>query len=278
MSDYAPYLSFDLPENVGDLYKGHEDLVGTPTQVSPEFQESLSRAFNEMAQTAEGQSLILQAAARGADNQINIIGVEGADSPFVLDGNDIYMPADGSNSAQYFSVDTQEFHDFSVQRMLHHEMVHLAEDHAPTNEAEVQTVEKQTVQQTNDYMEKYFGETRRGRYDSTNNVGTPGMEVNPNFNNDPTHLASEEMRKVLGRVDETDLADKSPEIQSLHELKEHPELFAAQYNELMQTGGMEFAVPDYLEFKDKQMFEDMAREVQAPSIPAFTFKSHEFAP
>ena len=196
---FVPPHDMALPEGVkpSDL----ELSAGTKAKVS--------QALDEIYATPEGKALIDDIAHNSPNGTIDIWGYDDPNlgsHALVLDKqhgetrdrfNGRVFIGGRENRLQYPEMGSGQngdpaFHDFSVQRLVMHELQHLNPNHkhsrrrgderpdqfntSPSKEAEA-------ISATNAFMEKYYGEPARDphQYDVVSNDGSPGLDVNPNY-------------------------------------------------------------------------------------------------
>ncbi len=263
MTNYREYFSFEPAQEFKDL-SGTDPKRVTLDEAS---QKAIERAIDEIAKTPEGKKLIEEAAQKGPDGKINIMQNPGGIS-ISVSPNDIFLGSKDS-TAEYISPQTGEATPISIQQILYHELYHIAhhDKMSAGNETEA-------VTETNKFMQKYYGESPRDP-DTTippNLTGSPEWDYNNNFK--PGSLgvyhSKESMRQDLLGVDDTKVAEMSPEIQSLHTLRNYPDHFNAQYEELKQTGSLETAQFDM----DTLHEQSMAANVMEPAeVKAATNKA-----
>lgn len=123
--------------------------------------DAVEQALDEFASTPEGQQLIRDAYS-GTPGAFEKVDIDLADIPDGIRGlfgdayvergtNDIKINADGSDM-RYPDADGN-FHDMTIQRMLHHELVHVAyHDKLSLGN------EQDAIDRTNEYMSQYYGE------------------------------------------------------------------------------------------------------------------------
>lgn len=233
MDGYREHFSFSGNADTRALAKS---LNFKTTSLNAEERANVERALGEIACTPEGAFLIERAAARSKDGKINIVATPDGDT---LSGrpNDIVIGRKDSGLS-YQSPRTGQFHDASLQRMLVHELHHMSMGHqnaSLTDEADV-------IRMTNQFMRKYYGEPERNESVLRFNTGgSPGWDVNPNF--DSKGFSPESVRTDLLDMSAEEIANASPETQSLYEFRNSRELFEEQYNQLKESVGA-----DYVDF------------------------------
>lgn len=235
MVDYRDYVSFEVAEWAA----AHMDPEKVVLRGSD--RQNIERALQEIASTPEGAALIANVASRSADGKMTVLSNDGGYT-LAFTPNLIAIGTHDSDF-RYYSHETGQFHDMSLQRLLYHEMQHIAHNHTHINLES----EAEAVRATNIFMAKYYGEpardpdTRKGSLDT----GTPQWDINPNFTPSLRHAsAPEAMREHLGGLDASQIARLGPEAQSLFEFRDDPARFAAQFSELEQSGGITLAMED----------------------------------
>ncbi len=175
MADYTDFVSFDVPQWIIDQGGDPEEL-----KLDGENLDAVKQALEELMSTPEGEALIKQAAADAPDGKVNIIFLEGGYTvvPGEKDTNDIILGTKDS-SFQYHSPETGGHHDISIQRVMFHELQHIAAGHTSSTKE----LEADAIKSTNDFMKKYYDEPERNLdvYQLSED-GTPKWDINPNFN------------------------------------------------------------------------------------------------
>lgn len=182
MADYRDYVSFDPPEWAVDRAEA-QGANGDDIKLSGEDLNNMKSALEEIASTPEGAALLERVAAKSEDGTINIMVNPGGQS-IALSPNNFALGTEDSNG-RYYSSETGEYHDITLQRLIVHELQHLDHGHthlSPENEAEA-------IRTTNDYMAKYYGEPARDEDSFKGDFnGTPDWDVNQNFSSDRASL------------------------------------------------------------------------------------------
>lgn len=88
------------------------------------------------------------------------------------------------NRLQYYSPESGQYEDFSLQRTMYHELIHFARhgDQVRGDRSNQGNLEAEAVDETNRFMSKYYGEPARGAYDDLKREGNPGIEIRRGFN------------------------------------------------------------------------------------------------
>ncbi len=241
MADYRDYVSFDPPshvvENVGAEAAAQFRVTGRDREI-------MERALAEIASTPEGLDLLKKAASRGPDGKVNIMFDPGGYSV-------AYAPNDFAigtqdRSYQYYSTETRQYHNLSVQHLLVHELNHLALGHQefkPENES-------QAVRETNKFMKKYYGEPNRDEDTTTGRMtgGTPELDLDTRFRRFSDDVRADympqQLMQNLSSIPDGKALHLSPELQSLHALKDHPQMFSQQVALLDHNGGLSAVMRD----------------------------------
>ena len=158
----------------------------------------IANSIGEFRRTAEGRELWAAALQKTANGMMAFLhGGEGS-SRFFVDHHDVtlrsidaIMIGGRDYSARYVCTDGLP-RNVSIQRILFHELTHVAEGHAgiplidmavPIDAPdEVLQLERDVITRTNEFMAKYYGEAPRCllRY-ASDFEGTPYLEFNRNF-------------------------------------------------------------------------------------------------
>lgn len=173
MTDYRDFVALERPQWAVD--RGVDPDL---TAFSGHNQRAIEQALEEIASTPEGAELLEQAAARGPDGIVHVMYNDDGYS-LAFTPND-FSVGEHDSTFQYFSPETGGYHDLSIQRLVVHELQHLALGHTSMTMEN----ESEAVRATNEFMEKYYGEPPRdedamqGRLEG----GTRRWDINPNFN------------------------------------------------------------------------------------------------
>lgn len=174
--------------------------------LDPESLASVQGILVEIAETPEGADLIKKASA---NTQNGIINFEADSSTFTQVKGDTLILGSLDASAQYIGND-DNYYDLSIQRILVHEIAHLAEEHTNWqlqsdrfDRGEISVVEigpkemglryipeneADAVRITNDFMSKYYNEVPRAEYlDAKLNPDSPHWD-NANSPDNPIIL------------------------------------------------------------------------------------------
>jgi hypothetical protein len=186
-----------------------EGVKPSDLELSAGTKAKVSKALDEIYATPEGRALIDDIAHNSPNGSIEIWGY---DDPSLgsharaLDkqhgeARDQYngrvFIGGRENRLQYPEMGSGQngdpaFHDFSVQRLVMHELQHLNPNHKHTrtrgDERPDQfntspSKEAEAISATNAFMDKYYGEPARDphQYDVVSTAGSPGLDVNPNY-------------------------------------------------------------------------------------------------
>lgn len=244
MSNYLRYFTFEpSPEFTAAAGADADDL-----KLPSRLQSDVRKAIQEIAQTREGRDLIEHAIETEGVDKIQILQNKGGISMAVSGGIIAIGTVDGG--LKYLNDATGRYHDVSLQNLIVHELFHKALGHDARDQQENIHNEAEAIEATNRYMKKYYGEPERTTdpgLDSIRLDGTRRWELNQNFK-----LSRESFLQDIQGIDETKLAEMSPEIQSLHALRKFPEHFNAQYDELNAGGGLEIAQSEMATIKQNR--------------------------
>ena len=200
-------------------------------------------ALYEIYSTPEGQELINNASSKFGDQPIRILFWQNGYTVALKMGAFTFGSEDAD--AMYPHQSNSESIDVSIQRVLVHELSHLALNHTELRGDEDEygvssTEESEAVRYTNAFMEKYYKEPNRPEQTIRTKLGgTKVWDFNPRFQlptTDQTEQSIELLRqKVLdGSVVLSDT--KVPELQSLYENANSIDRFFSQYFELQRSG------------------------------------------
>lgn len=210
MSDYTNYIELELPEWMEKL--GADPILG---QFSDYDQGAVQQALTEIYSTPEGQVLIEAAAKDAPGGTVNIFNnLDGNSYAFQSDDNvshnDIGL---GTKDAdlKYHSPETEHSHDFSIQRSVFHELSHLTQDKFDTPEE----MEADAIKSTNDFMQKYYGESPRGGHtEITHEGGTKEWDINSNFKDEAVGFQTFKDKSEITELFTDEVAAIGPNAQS----------------------------------------------------------------
>jgi hypothetical protein len=152
-------------------------------QISPDNQEKIIAAMEEIYSTPEGRALIQSASAQSRNGRILMNGNPEACAGTSGGSNNGYAEINlgaGMETIKYYSNETGDYHDLTLQRVLFHEMLHIAgDDVGGWGKIDM---EQSRVNITNAFMRKYYGEPTRGEYQKHTKDGTKGYDISNNFN------------------------------------------------------------------------------------------------
>lgn len=205
--------------------------------------DQIRRSLDEMASTPEGQRLI-----RDAYDATNVDGNPTGKYNLVVTDQDLsnyggavagtYGMAMQNNGGIYMYEDMQGgMHHMTLQRTLFHEMYHSAHGHrqTPANERDAITA-------TNDYMEKYYGETPRKPTSFGSTEGTGRWEFNNNFNGSRRAMFlntdPETARQQIQTADISEIGSYPPELQALYETRDFRDIFSENFETLQQASAV----------------------------------------
>ena len=186
--DAKAHISFDT---VSNLIKGSTLIYYNPdNETLPEAdRQKVIKAMEEIASTPEGNELMQQAFLRD-EGHINV-----AHSPngYILSVSpNTVLLGEEHTGAQYNGVDGN-MHDFSIQRILVHELYHLANDHHLLPKEDRPEAEIQNIQFTNKFMEGYYKEPERKEdHSGFNKKGTDEWDFNSDFKAEGYNNTNEE--------------------------------------------------------------------------------------
>lgn len=264
----ASYSDLDNPDfSAQELMKINREARGI-RPLSDDLKSSVESVLEELSLTPEGQSLIRQAAANSDDGVVRISeatqgyteakelssGVAKGELPFVLIGADY-------NTAQYLSGG--EWLDLSLQDAIIHELGHISHDHHAVNSTDIKDYERvegvegnqkysannehTAISISNDIMQKYYAMPPRNADDYTRGTrdwgatSTNALDVNQNFNPDGYDdwiINSESANEYIKGLPEQGVDNSGPELQSLYEVRNHPEMFKEQFTQLRDMGAL----------------------------------------
>lgn len=237
--DFKKYISFEATaefvERVNDLDKGQTFYPASFTfeDNAPKV-ELINKALEEIASTPEGQKLILDAASKSPDGVINFMRYPAPNiSTQAQAPNDILM-GDATDLARYSGNDQYSRFNACIQRVLFHEMQHIALDHkgnTPENEQEA-------IRATNAFMSKYYNEPFRSENGAVDYHGTTRLELDKGFRPEGYRNRSslDNLMETLSSVPDEHIDNASPELQSLYELRDNRTLLENQYTNLEESG------------------------------------------
>lgn len=239
--------------------------------------EAIRKSLDEMAQTPEGRETIEKAAANVrtatglSEAKVRFMPIDSGST--VSYHNGIIEVSPDDSICRYKGKDGQ-FHDLSMQQMVFHEMTHIAHPRI-LSEAEPPTIEA-----TNAYMKKYYGEPERdpeahGNMDASkiDIEGTEGWDWNPNF--DPSGNIREvkplavyegsglSVIEQFRSIDKEASAQLSPEMQSLWVNRENPDRFEEQLRTILRETDkdtLQLGLKDFSETFQKQRNEKQNQE------------------
>lgn len=233
MTNYRDYVSFDAPGWMIDRGVNLETV-----QLDGALRQRVEQALEEIASTPEGAKLLEVVAEKYPDGKINIISKEGGGT-FALAPNDIQIGS-MDDGFQYYSHETSKFHDMSLQRMLVHELEHLASAHehkrGDENEFGISpTEEAEAVNSANAFMSKYYGEVPRSEDTTIGRLhGSSGWDYNEDFKDKP-----ELLRSKLSELTIPDIGSFGSQLQSLLEHRGDRSGFEERYREMEASGDLE---------------------------------------
>lgn len=235
MVDINKIVSFDPPAWYAK--QGHNPSVANITNANT--RRLIMRGMQELATTPEGQKLIKDATAKSPDGKLHFINAKAIPFNQFHEKTAARAPDTiqvGNDGATDYLGPNGQRHKISIQRMLHHELRHLAYGDS----------EPQAVRNTNPYMKKYYGEVERNPNTARPyTLSKPGNWTrNRNFRpfgqkSDLTDPAAIKTR-LAGLTPEQARA-MGPEIDSLYQLRQFPDRFNAQIAELREHGGLDTA-------------------------------------
>lgn len=150
------------------------------THLTIQQQDQVSDVLLEIQSTPEGQILLglIQDKHGTVDLTFDPNGITG----HVLGTNDLNVSFNKVSSEGYYGLDGA-VHAFTLQRVLTHEMFHLADDRP--NLDETAEIEAPALQFENEFMAKYYGDTDRRLVHLTTALNeeniTNNQLLNPNF-------------------------------------------------------------------------------------------------
>lgn len=252
--DYRDFVSFEVP---GSLIKAGVDP--NECKLPGKMRRHVETALSEFASTPEGASMLERAARGSPAGKVHIAYNAGGGS-WAIGLPDAHTVAIGSteSSAQY-RTETGDYQDLTVQRLLYHELQHLALDHHKARGDEVEVAggvvsaskEAEAIRATNIFMERYYGEPGRtldvGAGAFVYEGGDLKLELNKDFQAGSLKKASlDELRGQFAALSAAEVRELGPEIQSLYEVHGHAALFEAVHQELEGHGGLEIALSGLL--------------------------------
>lgn len=243
MTRLRDLISFDVPEEVVDAIRNELTRRGLSglslerelteqldsIELAPEIRRYIRESLRELYATPEGRAMIQDAADNSPDGRIHFLegpktgaGIGSAGTHFVA-----ISPSD--SDTRYFSPATGEYHDISMQRMLHHEIYHLNQfDHIdrysfPEGLGYSPDMEAEAIIATNTFMHEYYDEPpRTDDYTIRGGDGSPGFDISDDFKFDHPELISRWARmtseELLERLPISSSETMSPETESLIEL------------------------------------------------------------
>lgn len=182
MADFRDYVSFEVPEKI----KSH-GLDQGDTKIIPLKGEHLSlieNALEEISNKPEGLEILKNVAAEFPEGKIPFLDHDGGRTLVAFVSEDVnnemsaILIGTKDSNARYYSPQTQEFHDISIQRAIFHELKHFELGHIESYHdgitADMKVAhEVEAVKATNDFMGKYYDEPLRSedlfiaKYDGT---------------------------------------------------------------------------------------------------------------
>ena len=229
MADYRDYVSFEVPEFMKQILQYSDKYTEADAVVPPSEQAKMAIAFQEMVNTPEGRELL-------ESTLDNIQYVQWAlEDPPTEKIHVVYNKDGWSGSSEHFgfligSKDAEltyqgaqddVHHDFSLQRLITHELYHAQNSHfiprgdenekgaSPSKEAEA-------IDFTNEYMDKHYDEPARAEdHDAVKHAGSPEWDFNP------TRLAAS-----LEAMGPEKAAAMGPEVQAAYEVRSNRELLS----------------------------------------------------
>lgn len=239
--DYDKYVSFDPTEGQVALAQlkfeaaGGKDFTVTAENIKlPQSYEDVTRrAFEELSQTPEGQQIIMEAASKSPDGKINLAASPLMEQWTALSSGDLSVGA-LTDRTKYAGNGGYTFTNASVQRVVFHELTHIARGYDGSDEGEAKA-----ITETNAYMSKYYNETPRvDNVDAVRYDGTPRLDFNRDFRPEgyDNRSSLELTRDTLASLPSGALEGASPELQSLHETSGSLEVFTEQYSALEESG------------------------------------------
>lgn len=198
--NYRDYVTF-LPPDFLIKYMEEEKIDFDKIKLPDEELQKIENALSEMASTPEGQKALMDAASKSANGKICILHNDGGLTYCIKHETHLFLLLGSIDSNfQYADAKNGSFHDVSIQRLLYHEIQHIAlghdkhtgdEDHLGVSHTE----EAEAVRATNKYMKKYYNEPPRN--EDTNKAkfeGTKEWDFNKNFND------AGRLRKFLKKI------------------------------------------------------------------------------
>lgn len=173
--DYRQYVSFDKPDVSPNV----------SAALPPQFIQVVEYALNQFSQTPEGRALIQEAASHSPDGKIHFGQWPYNTATAMMDSPDYaIMFGPDLSRLQYYSPESGQYEDFSLQRTMYHELIHFARhgDEVRGDRSNQQDLEAEAVEETNKFMSKYYGEPVRGDYGDLKKEGTPGIQIRRGFN------------------------------------------------------------------------------------------------
>ena len=176
MADFRNYVSFEVPDGVEKNMPQLPDSEISALQ--GDGRALVERALAEIADTPEGEALLERVASKFPDGKISILHHEGGKTVAgSLDVNgsasNVILLGAADSDGRYYSPETDWVHDLSIQRTLFHELQHFGLGHVGSRGVtnhDRHIRENEAVDQTNEFMKKYYDEPARSINDLSQDI------------------------------------------------------------------------------------------------------------
>lgn len=163
-------------------YKDYVTFDSSVTNLPPEEHGKIEQSLGEIVSTPEGEELLKNAASKTPNGKVILRHDKNGDTETNYEegsvtigkqsyGGEYWSPKNGKIDEGSYpddpSVDetrTASFKPLSLQRALVHELKHTEKEHHPNDGRLEFASEAETIDETNDYMAKYYGEPPRDIY------------------------------------------------------------------------------------------------------------------